>query len=104
MVILTHQQAAAVLTVIDSGGTGTVTFKGEDCALVSFKDSGAVFVALFCDDGRRDLQEAYATFAHFRLAYTEAAPDFARAAAHYIPMAAKAKTLAQHVAAGEGRN
>ncbi|OZI61580.1 hypothetical protein [Bordetella genomosp. 11] len=102
--ILNPHQSAVVLAVMTAGGTGTLTFKGADANLVSFKENGAVFVAQFCDDGGRDSQETYATFEQFRLAYTTPVPDLARAAAHYIPMAAEAKTMAQHVADGEGRN
>lgn len=102
--ILTNQQAAAVLTVMDAGGTGVVTFKTIGShALVHFKNSG-VNVGQFFDGGKQSIYESYATFAHFHMAYDVTKPDLARAAAHYIPMAAEAKTMAQHVADGEGRN
>ncbi|ANN66449.1 hypothetical protein [Bordetella bronchialis] len=100
--ILTNQQAAVVLAVMDAGGTGVVTFKAINShVLVHFKDSG-VNVGQFFDGRRQSQYETYATFDHFRLAHTP--PDLARAAAHYIPMAAEAKSMAQHVADGEGRN
>jgi hypothetical protein len=104
-VILTQQQAAAVLAVMNTGGTGSITFKrGNSHELVVFRDSDTVFIAQFTDGGR-DAQETYASFSRFALAYGESPRlDLARAAAHYEQVAAEAKTMAQHVADGEGRN
>ncbi|ANN71526.1 hypothetical protein ACL598_17675 [Bordetella bronchialis] len=104
--ILTQEQATAVVALINAGGTGVVTFKASDShSLVHFKGD-AVTIARYLN-GLPTITEAperYATPMHFELAYLGSQAQIARAAAHYIPMAAEAKSMAQHVADGEGRN
>lgn len=101
--ILTNQQAAAVLTLMDAGGTGTVSFNSPvHHDVVTVRISG-VIVSRFRADGQHTKPEEYASADHFKLAYRKpGVPNVAFAAAHYCCQAAK--TFDQLVIDGEGRN